>query len=160
MAIRLIPDSEIRKSLSDLCPTLTQSKLRQNVFNHRMDTAITTEDFFVPSDTAGINLHLRRKRLTHVENFPSERTLLLMHGATFSSGSLFDAPVEGPSFMDKLAAASFDVYAVDVRGYGTSTGLPEIAGSVDSSRRPVRIETAIRDLGRVIDYILERRGLD
>jgi pimeloyl-ACP methyl ester carboxylesterase len=125
-----------------------------------MHTEIITEDFFVPSDTAGIDLHIRRKRLANVENFSSERTLLLMHGATFSSGSLFDAPVEGASFMDKLAAASFDVYAVDVRGYGTSTGLPEIAGSVDPSRRPVRIETAIRDLGRVIDYILERRGLD
>ena len=138
----------------------TRSKLRQNVFNHRMHTAITTEDFFVPSDTAGIDLHLRRKRLAHVENFPSERTLLLMHGATFSSGSLFDAPVEGASFMDQLAAAGFDVYAVDVRGYGASTQPPETAGAVDPSQQPVRIETAIRDLGTAIDSILESRKLD
>jgi alpha-beta hydrolase superfamily lysophospholipase len=85
-----------------------------------MDTTIITEDFFVPSGAAGIDLHLRRKRLANVENFSSERTLLLMHGATFSSGSLFDAPVGGASFMDKLATAGFDVYAVDVRGYGAS----------------------------------------
>src|SRR5215475_458635 len=138
----------------------TRSKLRQNVFNHRMHTAITTEDFFVPSDTAGIDLHLRRKRLAHVENFPSERTLLLMHGATFSSGSLFDAPVGGASFMDELAAAGFDVYAVDVRGYGASTRPPETAGAVDPSHQPVRIETAIRDLGTAVNSILESRKLD
>jgi pimeloyl-ACP methyl ester carboxylesterase len=125
-----------------------------------MQTTITTEDLFVPSDTAGIDLHLRSKRLAHVENFSSERTLLLMHGATFSSGSLFDAPVGGASFMDQLSAAGFDVYAVDVRGYGGSTQLAEILVPVDPSNRPVRIETAIRDLGTAIDYILEHRGLD
>jgi pimeloyl-ACP methyl ester carboxylesterase len=125
-----------------------------------MDTAIITEDFSVPSDTAGIDLHLRRKRLTHIENFSSERTLLLMHGATFSSRSLFDAPVAGASFMDQLAAAGFDVYAVDVRGYGASTRLPEMAGAANPSERPVRIATAIRDLGSAIDYILASRHLD
>jgi pimeloyl-ACP methyl ester carboxylesterase len=125
-----------------------------------MHTTITTEDFFVPSDTAGIELHLRRKRLAQVEDFPSERTLLLMHGATFSSGSLFDAPVGGTSCMDQLAVAGFDVYAVDVRGYGASTRPPEMTGAVDPSKQPVRIETAIRDLGTAIDSILESRKLD
>jgi pimeloyl-ACP methyl ester carboxylesterase len=124
------------------------------------DAAIATEDFFIPSDTAGIDLHLRRKRLANVEKFPDERTLLLMHGATFSSGSLFDAPAGGASLMDQLAVAGFDVYAVDVRGYGASTSPPEIAGSVDPSTHPVRIETAVRDLGAAIDHILEYRGLD
>jgi pimeloyl-ACP methyl ester carboxylesterase len=125
-----------------------------------MNTAITTEDFFVPSDTAGIDLHLRRKRLSHVQRFTGERTLLLMHGATFSSGSLFDAQVEGASFMDHLATAGFDVYAVDVRGYGASTRPPEIQGSADPSSQPVRIATAIRDLSTAIDSILESRKLD
>jgi pimeloyl-ACP methyl ester carboxylesterase len=124
------------------------------------DAAITTEDFFVPSDTTGIDLHLRRKRLADVERFPGERTLLLMHGATFSSGSLFDAPAGGASFMDQLAVAGFDVYVVDVRGYGASTWPPEMEGAVDPSTQPVRIETAIRDLGKAVDYILEYRRLD
>ena len=146
--------------ISDFRSTLTRSKLRLHAFHHRMHTAITTEDFFVPSDTAGIDLHLRRKRLAQVENFPSERTLLLMHGATFSSGSLFDAPVGGASFMDQLAAAGFDVYAVDVRGYGASTRPPETTGAADPSTQPVRSETAIRDLGSAIDSILESRKLE
>src|SRR5260221_2421190 len=130
------------------------------VLNQRSDAAIATQDFFVPSDTAGIDLHLRRKRLAHVEKFPAERTLLLMHGATFSSGSLFDAPVGGASLMDQLAIAGFDVYAVDVRGYGPSTWPPDMEGAVDPSTQPVRIETAIRDLGTAIDHILQYRRLD
>ena len=131
-----------------------------NVPNQRNDAAIATEDFFVPSDTTGIDLHLRRKRLAKVQKFPAERTMLLMHGATFSSGSLFDSAVGGASFMDELAVAGFDVYAVDVRGYGPSTWPPEMEGAVDPSAQPVRIQTAIRDLGTAIDHILERRRLD
>src|SRR5260370_13461087 len=83
-----------------------------------------------------------------------------MHGATFSSGSLFDAPMGGASFMDQLAIAGFDVYAVDVRGYGASTRPPDMEGAVDPSTQPVRIETAICDLGTAIDHILEYRRLD
>jgi len=150
------------------CPVYR--KLRMNVLNQNKTShavgvveaggvTIATEDFFVSSDTAGVNLHLRRKRLTHVEKFPSERTLVLMHGATFCSGSLFDAPVGGASFLDQLALNGFDVYAVDVRGYGASTKPPEVAGALDPSTLPVRIETAIRDLGKAIDHILEYRGL-
>jgi pimeloyl-ACP methyl ester carboxylesterase len=131
-----------------------------SVLNQRSDAAIATEDFFVPSDIAGIDLHLRHKRLAHVKKFSGEQTLLLMHGATFSSGSLFDARVGGTSFMDQLAVGGFDVYAVDVRGYGASTSPPEMEGVVDPSTHPVRIETAIRDLGRAIDHILEYRRLD
>src|SRR5260221_8373636 len=83
-----------------------------------------------------------------------------MHGATFSSGSLFDAPVGGASLMDQLAIAGFDDYAVDVRGYGPSTWPPDMEGAVDPSTQPVRIETAIRDLGTAIDHILQYRRLD
>lgn len=121
---------------------------------------VVTEDFMVPSDTASIELHIRRKRLVHLETFPGERTLLLMHGATFSSGSLFDAPVGGASFMDQLALNGFDVYALDVRGYGASTRQPKMPGPVDPSTQPGRIGTAIRDLGTAVDYILQYRGLD
>ena len=62
--------------------------------------------------------------------------------------------------MDQLAAAGFDVYAVDVRGYGASTRPPEMTGGANPSKQPVRIETAIRDLGTAIDAILESRKLN
>jgi len=130
------------------------------VINQTSAAALTIEDYLIPSDTAGVNLHLRRKRLADVEQFPAELTLLLMHGATFSSGSLFDAPLGSASFMDQLALSGFDVYAVDVRGYGASTWPTEIAEAADPTTFPVRIETAVRDLGAAIEHILQRRKLD
>lgn len=122
-------------------------------------TTILCEDTLIPSDTAGIRLRLRRKRLAHVAHFPAERTVLLMHGATFSSTSLFDAPVGGASFMDHLAAAGFDVYAVDVRGYGGSTLPPEMAGPAEAAGPLVRTATAVGDLGAAVDHILESHGI-
>jgi Alpha-L-arabinofuranosidase B (ABFB) domain len=55
---------------------------------------ILCEDALIPSDTAGIRLHLRRKHPADVKHFPAERTVLIMHGASFSSMSLFDVPVK------------------------------------------------------------------
>ncbi len=82
---------------------------------HRPD-AVLREDTLIPSRTAGIHLHLRRKRRRDLEHFDPGHTVLLMHGASFSSASLFDVAVGGASFMDHLALAGFDVHAVDVRG--------------------------------------------
>jgi pimeloyl-ACP methyl ester carboxylesterase len=120
---------------------------------------ILCEDTLIPSDTAGIRLHLRRKRPAAVKLFPPERTVLMMHGATFSSMSLFDVPVGGSSFMDHLALAGFDVYAVDVRGYGGSTLLPEMTAPADAAAPLVGIETAVRDLAAAVDHILEHHRL-
>ena len=113
----------------------------------------------IPSDTAGIRLHLRSKHPADVKHFPAERTVLIMRGASFSSMSLFDVPVGGSSFMDHLALAGFDVYALDVRGYGGSTLPPEMTAPADAAGPLVRIETAVRDLAAAVDHILEHRQL-
>jgi pimeloyl-ACP methyl ester carboxylesterase len=127
--------------------------------NQRSKGAIASDDFLIPSDTAGISLHLRRKRPAHVEQFSAETTVLLMHGATFSSVSLFDTPVDDASFMDQLALNGFDVYAVDVRGYGGSTLPPEMTGPVNPGTHPVGIEIALRDISAAVDHILRQRRL-
>lgn len=121
--------------------------------------AIAAEDLLIPSDTAGISLHLRRKRLASLSRFPAERTVLMMHGATYASGSLFDVPLGGVSFMDHLAAAGYDVYAVDVRGYGGSTRPPEMAAPPTGRPPLVRTQTGVRDLASAVAFILEQRKL-
>jgi pimeloyl-ACP methyl ester carboxylesterase len=48
--------------------------------------------------------------------------ILLLHGRTWSSLPNFDLQVPGEkrSFMDALGAAGFDVFALDMRGYGAT----------------------------------------
>jgi len=123
-------------------------------------SAIRTQDISIPSDTPGIALHLRRKRLAAVERFTADRTVLMMHGATFSSASLFDVPVDGLSLMDELALAGQDVYALDARGYGGSTRPPEMGAPPEAAAPIVRTETAVRDLATAVAWILDQGGHD
>ena len=132
-----------------------------HVLSEKNAAAIAAEDFFISSDTAGINLHLRRKRLPRLETFLPEQTLLLMHGATFGSGSLFDCPSRRCIFHGPTGPERFRcLCALMSEGYGNSTWPPEAAKTTDPGTYPVRIETAIRDLGAAIDHILGQRRLD
>src|SRR5947208_15211046 len=98
----------------------------QQTFARADRSDIVVADLIIPSDTAGILLHLRNKRPAALKTFSAERTILMMHGATYSSESLFDVPLGGVSFMDYLAAHGYDVFALDVRGFGRSTRPPEM----------------------------------
>lgn len=120
---------------------------------------LVVEDFAIPSDTAGISLHLRNKRSAAQKTFSAERTILMVHGATYSSASLFDVPLGGRSFMDHLAAQGYDVFALDVRGYGGSTRPPEMDAPAQDSAPIVRTDVAVRDLASAIDHILGYRGI-
>lgn len=124
---------------------------------HKPDLIV--EDLMIPSDTAGIALHLRNKRPAALDAISAERTVLMMHGATYSSGSLFDVPLGGFSFMDFLAANGYDVYAVDVRGYGGSTRPLEMDAPPDENAPLVRTDVGVRDLASAVDFILKRRGI-
>ncbi|WP_207482794.1 alpha/beta hydrolase [Arenibaculum pallidiluteum] len=120
---------------------------------------LVVEDLMIPSDTPGISLHLRNKRPRSLEAFSAERTVLLMHGATYSSESLFDVPLGGFSLMDDLATRGYEVYAVDVRGYGGSTRPPEMDAPAQDNAPLVRTEVGVRDLASAVDFILKRRGI-
>ncbi|MEY9109120.1 pimeloyl-ACP methyl ester carboxylesterase [Bradyrhizobium yuanmingense] len=120
---------------------------------------IVVEDLMIPSDTAGISLHLRNKRPAALETFSAERTILMMHGATYSSGSLFDTPLGGVSFMDYLAGHGYDVFALDVRGYGQSTRPSEMDAPPEQSEPLVRTEAGVRDLASAVAHILKQRRI-
>jgi pimeloyl-ACP methyl ester carboxylesterase len=131
----------------------------QNVLAYACRPDLVVEDLMIPSDTAGISLHLRNKRPAALRAFSAARTILMMHGATYSSGSLFDVELAGLSFMDHLAAQGYDVFALDVRGYGGSTRPPEMDAPAQDSEPLVRTEVGVRDLASAVAYILKRRGI-
>ncbi|MCG2630980.1 alpha/beta hydrolase [Bradyrhizobium sp. WYCCWR 13023] len=131
----------------------------QTIPAHGYRPDLVVEDLAIPSDTPGISLHLRNKRASAQKAFSAERTILMVHGATYSSASLFDVPFGGRSFMDHLAAQGFDVFALDVRGYGGSTRPPEMDAPAQDSAPLVRTNVAVRDLASAVDYILRHRGI-
>src|SRR6266446_6847019 len=87
---------------------------------------VVMETLSVAAKDPGIQLHIRNKRPDGVTSFAPERIVLFVHGGTYPSESGFDLPLEGTSWMDYVAQRGFDVYAMDVRGYGRSTRPPEM----------------------------------
>jgi alpha-beta hydrolase superfamily lysophospholipase len=62
--------------------------------------------------------------------------------------------------MEYIAQRGHDVYMVDVRGYGRSTRPPEMSQPPKANGAIVTTDVAIRDVGRAVDFILRRRGVD
>jgi len=51
---------------------------------------LVTEEFMVPAVDPGISLYVRNKHPQGVNNFPDEKILLYVHGATYPSETAFD----------------------------------------------------------------------
>src|SRR6266852_5744053 len=120
---------------------------------------IVMEEFMVPSGDPGIRLYVRNKHPQGAKNFPGDRILLFVHGATYPAETSFDLRLNGVSWMDYIARRGYDVYLVDVRGYGKSTRPPEMEQPPEQNAPIVRTETAVRDVGAAADFIRERRGV-
>jgi pimeloyl-ACP methyl ester carboxylesterase len=120
---------------------------------------LTTEDFMVPAHDPGIEIFVRNKRPAGMRAFRPERTVLFVHGATYPAHTTFDLPIEGRSWMDHIAARGYDVYLLDLRGYGKSTRPPEMAQRPDANPPIVRTETAVKDIAAAVDFILARRAI-
>src|ERR1700733_7822759 len=120
---------------------------------------LAVESYWIPAADAGIELYLRNKRPAGMTNFPSHRILLYVHGATYPSEPAFDLPIEGASMMDLIAARGYDVYLVDIRGYGRSPRPPEMSAPPEANKPIVSTDVAVRDFGAAVDHVLKRRGV-
>ncbi len=118
--------------------------------------ALITEHISIASDTPGIELYLRNKRLPGAASSP-DKILLYVHGATYPASTAFDLRLDAMSWMDYIAAQGWDVYLVDLRGYGNSTRPAEMERPAKDNAPIVTTEVAVRDVGSAVDYILKRR---
>ena len=117
---------------------------------------LESSDTMIPSGDAGIELFVRNKHLAGRESSP-DKILIFVHGATYPAETAFDLPIEGVSMMDLIALRGYDVYLVDVRGYGHSTRPPEMSQPAEANRPIVSTKVAAHDLGAAVDYVLKKR---
>ena len=117
------------------------------------------QEFMVPSGDPGISLYVRNKRPEALAAAPGERIVLFVHGATYPSETAFDLQLNGVSWMDYIARQGYDVYLMDLRGYGRSTRPPEMDQPADANPPIERTVTAVKDVGAVVDFILKRRNV-
>jgi len=114
--------------------------------------AYASQQFDVPS-APGITL-----AVTEVGQHHGKRPLLLVHGARVSSKASFDLPVPGGSLAADLAKRGFDVYTLDVRGYGASTRPAEMSLAPTTGAALVRTNAAIEDIDAAVDFVRQRSG--
>lgn len=120
---------------------------------------IVAETFMIPAADPVIQLHVRNKHVEGRDNFAGERIVLFVHGATYPSETVFDIDLPGGSWADHAARKGYDVYLIDVRGYGRSTR-PAAMDKPPAENPPFATTTeAVKDIGAAIDFILKRRGV-
>jgi pimeloyl-ACP methyl ester carboxylesterase len=109
---------------------------------------------------------------------PAERVVLFVHGAGTPGEVAFDAPYPDYSWMQYLARADFDVFAMDMTGYGRSTRPPPMNDPCNLSHEQqlaftpgliaapcsavygqnmTTIASDWNDIGAVVDHVLALR---
>lgn len=111
---------------------------------------------------------------------PDGRVVLFVHGGSIPSVPDYDLPYKDYSWMEHLAAAGFDTFSMDQTGYGLSPrpmmddpcNMPAenraivtpnpLAGDCEPSYRHglTTSQSDWDEIGRVVDYIRELRGVD
>jgi pimeloyl-ACP methyl ester carboxylesterase len=109
---------------------------------HGQQPVIQSSDFFVVTSD-NVSIHVHRK----LGPAPDKISVLLVHG-TWCDGRIWDFP--GRSVMDYLAIRGYDVYALDMRGMGTSDH-PATYVAVD-------IISRVKDAAAAAGYILANTG--
>lgn len=121
---------------------------------------LITHETFIPSAMPGVSLYVREKCPTTMTRFTPERTVLFVHGATYPAETAFDLALDGFSWMDFIARRGFDVFLLDVRGYGRSTRPPAMDMPPEAHPPFASTEDARADVGAVASYIRHRRGIE
>src|SRR5438093_7909804 len=138
-------------------PGLVQAQ--QPMMSSQAEPKLVTESCMIQTRDPGIQLYVRNKRPDGMTQFIGETTLLYVHGTSQAASSTFDLFLDGLSWMDYIARRGYDVYLVDLRGYGRSTRPPEMEKPVFENPPIVRTDVAVKDVEAAVDHILARRGL-
>lgn len=117
------------------------------------DGQMQVTDHRIDSSLNGLKTVLRNKHV-NADGPP----VLFVHGATYPSTIMFDYAVDGVSWMDWMANRGFDVWCIDLPGYGLSDRPAEMSVAAEENDPVVTTADAERDVARAVDFILQKRG--
>lgn len=117
------------------------------------------QDYRIASALDGYKVLLRNKRISEDEHGRCRSTVLFVHGATYGSTYTFDYQISGQSWMDHLAAQGFDVWCLDLLGYGLSDRPAAMDKPAEENVPIVDTAHAIQEVDHAVAFILEQRQI-
>lgn len=132
-------------------PHLKRTLRTQTQDNPKINKGIIGKEHYVLSN--GLKIYLWEK---YHKNFDktfkqSRKIVLLVHGKTWSGKPDFDLQIRDYSVMDFLARNGYDVWSIDIHGYGKSEKTDKDWSDTES---------AANDIGAAVDYISGQKGVD
>ncbi|WP_342726441.1 alpha/beta hydrolase [Bradyrhizobium sp. B097] len=140
----------MKRLLSSLLVSLSAAWLPASAKEPRQ---LVTQDYHVASATPGVQIFLRNKHPKDLATFDASRTVLYVHGSTQPSETVFDLALGQGSWADYIASHGYDVWLVDVRGYGGSTP------PTDQSKPFATTREGVEDFGAAVNHILAQRKI-
>ncbi len=120
---------------------------------------LITNESFIPSAMPDVSIYVRNKHPAGMTHFTPERTVLFVHGATYPAETAFDLRLDGFSWMEYIARRGFDVYLLDVRGYGRSTRPPAMDAKAGANPPFADTADARADVDAVVEFIRRDRAI-
>jgi pimeloyl-ACP methyl ester carboxylesterase len=111
---------------------------------------VERHDFTVNGDP-GITLFVRL-----IRESAGGPPVLMIHGGGPGGLAVFDLDVPGYSLAESVARAGYDVYVMDIRGFGRSTRPASLDPSNDSAPPMGTSDEAVRDIAAVVSWIRSR----
>jgi pimeloyl-ACP methyl ester carboxylesterase len=121
--------------------------------------SLVTEELTVQSTDPRIRIYVRNKRPPDLKSFRADRTVLFVHDGAYPAETSFDLKLGGISWMDYIAGRGFDVYLVDLRGYGKSGRPREMLTDAAANPPLVRGAAGLDDITVAVESILARRKI-
>jgi pimeloyl-ACP methyl ester carboxylesterase len=124
---------------------------RQNQQNQAASARpIRGEEHYAVKEGLRIYLWEKHRAGSEARFAASGKVALLVHGGTFSGRPDFDLQIRDYSLMDFLARNDYDVWAIDIHGYGHSDKTDQDWSDVHS---------AAADIAAAVEYISKLRGV-
>lgn len=120
---------------------------------------VREQHFHIPGPREGLSLFLRYLPAAKQE-FQPHRTALYVHGATFPSALSIAHRFDGKSWRDALGEAGFDVWGLDLYGFGHSERYPEMDQPATDNLPLCVAQDAAKQVEAAARFILGHQNID